>query len=99
LKNGRHAAGESGWNELRREHGKKECGLSKRSGCLSTLLFVLTCQISDKAQYCGMPSAKPVKLPRRIKFDDAMRRAMRIPPPPMGKKAQKRVWRKKSRKG
>src|SRR5918996_392691 len=36
LKNSRHAACESGWDELRREHGKNECGLSKRSGCLST---------------------------------------------------------------
>jgi hypothetical protein len=40
-----------------------------------------------------MPKAKPVTLPRPIKFDDAMR----VPPPPTGKKAKKKVWRKKKR--
>src|SRR5438093_5997882 len=40
LKNDRHTACESGWGELRREHGKNECGVSKRTGCLSTDLFV-----------------------------------------------------------
>jgi hypothetical protein len=44
-----------------------------------------------------MPKAKPVTLPTKIKFDDAMRKAMRVPPPPTGKKAKKRVWRKKRR--
>jgi len=46
-----------------------------------------------------MPTAKPVKLPRPLKFDDAMRRAMRVPPPPTGKKAKRKVWRKKQWKG
>jgi hypothetical protein len=46
-----------------------------------------------------MPAAKFLKPKQRLKFDDAMRKAMRVPPPPSGKKAQKRVWRKKSRKG
>jgi len=45
-----------------------------------------------------MPAAKPVKLPRPLKFDEAMRKGMRVPPPPTGKKAKKKVWRKKSRK-
>jgi hypothetical protein len=46
-----------------------------------------------------MPTAKFLKPEKPIKFDDAMRKAMRVPPPPSGKKAQKRVWRKKRRKG
>jgi hypothetical protein len=45
-----------------------------------------------------MPSAKPVIIQNQIRFDDAMRKAMRVPPPPSGKKAQKKVWRKKRRK-
>jgi hypothetical protein len=44
-----------------------------------------------------MPAAKPIQLKRPIKFDDAMRKAMRIPPPPSGKKAKAKVWRKKRR--
>jgi hypothetical protein len=44
-----------------------------------------------------MLKANPVRLPTKIKFDDAMRRAMRVPPPPRGKKAKKNVWRKKRR--
>jgi hypothetical protein len=44
-----------------------------------------------------MPAAKPVKIDKPIKFDDAMRRAMRVPPPTKKGKQQK-VWRKKSRK-
>jgi len=43
-----------------------------------------------------MPKAKPVVLQRPIKFDDAMRRAMRVQPP-SGKKAKQKVWRKKRR--
>jgi len=60
-----------------------------------------TCVLSlvEPNAKCQMPKAKPVTLPTKIKFDDAMRRAMRVPPPPSGKKAQKRVWRKKQRKG
>jgi hypothetical protein len=46
-----------------------------------------------------MPAAKPIRLEHAIKFDDAMRRAMRVPPPPTGKKAKRKVWRKKQRKG
>jgi hypothetical protein len=45
-----------------------------------------------------MPVAKFLKPEKPIKFDDAMRKAMRVPPPPGGKKAQRRVWRKKSRR-
>jgi hypothetical protein len=44
-----------------------------------------------------MPTAKFLKPDKPIKFDDAMRRAMRVPPPPSGKKAKKKVWRKKRR--
>jgi hypothetical protein len=44
-----------------------------------------------------MPTAKFLKPAKPIKFDDAMRRAMRVPPPPTGKKAKRRVWRKKQR--
>jgi len=44
-----------------------------------------------------MPAAKPVQLKRPIKFDEAMRKAMRVPPPPTGKKAKQKVWRKKRR--
>ena len=43
------------------------------------------------------PKSKPVALPKPIKFDDAMRRLVRLPPPPTGKKAKKKVWRKKKR--
>jgi hypothetical protein len=41
--------------------------------------------------------AKPVTLPTKIKFDEAMRRAMRVSPPPSGKKTKRKVWRKKRR--
>jgi hypothetical protein len=41
-----------------------------------------------------MPTAKFLKPEKSIKFDDAMR----VPPPPSGKKAKQKVWRKKSRK-
>jgi hypothetical protein len=44
-----------------------------------------------------MPAAKPVQLPRPIKFDDAMRRLVKLPPPPSGKKAKQKVWKKKRR--
>jgi hypothetical protein len=44
-----------------------------------------------------MPAAKPVHLERPIKFDDAMRPAMKVPRPPTGKKAKKKGWRKKQR--
>jgi hypothetical protein len=45
-----------------------------------------------------IPKAKPIAPPSKINFDDAMRRSMRVPPPPSGKKAKRRVWRKKQRK-
>jgi hypothetical protein len=45
----------------------------------------------------NVPAAKFLKTERPIKFDDAMRRAIRVPPPPSGKKAKKRIWRKKRR--
>jgi hypothetical protein len=44
-----------------------------------------------------MPAAKPVKIDKPLPFDEAMRRAVRIPPPPTGKKAKQKVWRKKRR--
>lgn len=44
-----------------------------------------------------MPAAKPVKIDKPIPFDDAMRRLVKLPPPPTGKKAQRKVWRKKQR--
>ena len=47
--------------------------------------------------FTGMPSAKFVKPERPIKFDDAMRKAMRVPPPPSGKKAKRKISRKKQR--
>jgi hypothetical protein len=43
-----------------------------------------------------MPTAKPVKIPLPLKFDEAMRRLVKLPPPPSGKKA-KRAKRKKRR--
>jgi hypothetical protein len=44
-----------------------------------------------------MPAAKPVQLKHPIKFDDTMRRVISLPPPPSGKKAKQKVWRKKKR--
>jgi hypothetical protein len=44
-----------------------------------------------------MPAAKPVKLPCPIQFDDAMRRVVKLPPPPSGKKVKRKIWRKKQR--
>jgi hypothetical protein len=44
-----------------------------------------------------MAAAKFLKPQQPIKFDEAMRRAMRVPPPPSGKKAKRKVWRKKRR--
>jgi hypothetical protein len=46
-----------------------------------------------------MTAAKPVQIKRPIKFDDAMRKAVRVPPPPSEKKAKRKVWRKKRRNG
>jgi asparagine synthetase B (glutamine-hydrolysing) len=43
-----------------------------------------------------MSAAKPIELRRPIAFDDAMRRAMKVPPPPK-KSKPKKVWRKKKR--
>jgi hypothetical protein len=43
-----------------------------------------------------MPTAKFLKPEKPIKLD-AMRKPMRVPPPATGKKAKKRVWRKKRR--
>jgi len=43
-----------------------------------------------------MPT-KFLKPEEPVKFDDAMRKAMRVPLAPTGKKANKRVWRKKRR--
>jgi hypothetical protein len=40
---------------------------------------------------------KFLKPDKPIKFDDAMRKAMHVPPPPTGKKAKRKVWRKKRR--
>jgi hypothetical protein len=42
-----------------------------------------------------MPAAKFLKPEKPIKFDDAIRRAMRVQPPKKGK--QRKVWRKKRR--
>jgi hypothetical protein len=44
-----------------------------------------------------MSAAKPTRLEHAVKFGDAMRRAMRVPPLPSGKKARRKVWRKKQR--
>jgi hypothetical protein len=44
-----------------------------------------------------MPAAKPVRLKRPLEFEDAMRRLVKLPPPPSGKKAQRKIWRKKKR--
>jgi hypothetical protein len=44
-----------------------------------------------------MPAAKFLKPSRPIKFDDAMRRLVRLPPPPSGEKAKKKIWKKKRR--
>jgi hypothetical protein len=45
-----------------------------------------------------MPAPKFLKPEKPIKFDDAMRRLVKLPPLPSGKKAKKKVWRKKQRK-
>jgi len=45
----------------------------------------------------AMPSAKPIQLKRPISFDEVMKRTVRVPPPPSGKKAKQKVWRKKRR--
>jgi hypothetical protein len=42
-----------------------------------------------------MPKAKPVQLPP-IKFDESMKRIVRVPAPPK-KGKQRKVWRKKRR--
>jgi len=42
-----------------------------------------------------MPAAKFVKTEKPIKFDEAMRRAMRVPPEKKTK--PRKVWRKKRR--
>jgi len=44
-----------------------------------------------------MPKAKPVQLVRPMRFDEAMQRLVKLSPPPSGKKAKKKVWRKKRR--
>jgi len=44
-----------------------------------------------------MPKAKFLKPEKPIQLDEAMKRAMRVPPPASGKKAKRRVWRKKQR--
>jgi hypothetical protein len=44
-----------------------------------------------------MPAAKPIKMPKEIDFDEAMRRTMAVPPPPSGKKAKRKASRKKQR--
>jgi hypothetical protein len=44
-----------------------------------------------------MPAAKPVQLPHPISFDEAMKRTVKVPPPPSSKKAKQKVWRKKRR--
>jgi hypothetical protein len=44
-----------------------------------------------------MAASKPVKIKQSIKFDDTMRRVISLPPPPSGKKAKQKVWRKKKR--
>jgi hypothetical protein len=47
-----------------------------------------------------MPSAKFLKPKHLLTFDDAMRRLAKLPPLPSGKKAQRKIWRKKkNRKG
>jgi hypothetical protein len=42
-----------------------------------------------------MPAAKPIQLKHRLTFDEAMRRLVKLPPPPSGKKA-KRIKKKKN---
>jgi hypothetical protein len=44
-----------------------------------------------------MPAAKPVKIEKPIKFDEAMKRLVRVQPLSSGKKAKKKVSRKKRR--
>jgi hypothetical protein len=39
----------------------------------------------------------PVKIGHAISFDETMRRAVKAPPPLSGKKAKRKVWRKKRR--
>jgi hypothetical protein len=45
-----------------------------------------------------MPAAKPIRLGHPIKFDDAMRKLVRLPPPPSGKKAKRKSGHKKHSK-
>jgi hypothetical protein len=63
------------------------------------LIGTLTCRNKNfsRRTRIQMPKANPVVLSKKIKFDEAMRRAMRVPPPPSGKKAKRKVWRKKQR--
>jgi len=44
-----------------------------------------------------MPRAKFLKPDKPVQFDDAMRRLVKLPPPPSGKKAKRKVQRKKRR--
>jgi hypothetical protein len=53
--------------------------------------------VKQKCYLWRVPAATPVKIEKQIKFDDALRRAMKVPPPPSGKKAKRKVRRKKRR--
>jgi hypothetical protein len=57
--------------------------------------FATGCKIGNMPV---MPAAKPVRLKQPLHFDEAMRRLVKLPPLPSGKKAQRKVWRKKQRK-
>jgi hypothetical protein len=46
-----------------------------------------------------MPAAKPIQLKRPLKFDNVMRRLVRLRLPPTSKKARRKLWQKKRRKG
>jgi hypothetical protein len=43
-----------------------------------------------------MPAAKPIRVDSN--FDDAMRKLMRIPPPPSGKKAKRKAKKASAKK-
>jgi len=53
--------------------------------------------VKTSAKVGSVPAAKFLKPERPIKFDDAMRQLVKLLPPPSGKKAKRKVWRKKQR--
>ena len=49
--------------------------------------------------FVTMPAAKFLKPERPIKFDDAMRRLVKLPPPPSGKKSKRKAKASTAKRG